>query len=108
MINGYDDLAFIFSLDLKKKYCLEIAFHLQSSEKFSHCWMGKMRKEATASQDLYWFGLEAAGLETDDYDSFEDMANAPVFDGACLKDICHMLDIDEINDIPPEEYLHSL
>ncbi len=100
MIISYTDLSAVFSYDLENTGCIEIEFHVLGSEKYTCCWMGKMPDEGIG--ECYWLGLIPGGSEGYDYPCFADMVSAPVFDGKCLKDILHSIDIHTINDAAPE------
>ncbi len=82
----FQEICQVFSIDLKRKYCIEIQFSVLGSEKFISCWMGKMPDRKT-KQDIYWFGLTDDGQNAYDYSTFEEMSEAKVFDGKSLKDI---------------------
>ncbi len=102
----YDDLKKLFSFDTEQKYCFEIDFCVLNDPVYNHSWMGKMPNEKKKEQDLYWFGLVADGSQAYDYDSFEKMCLAPVFNGKCLKELLHEIDIFSINGCDPGEMIH--
>ncbi len=89
----------ITALQLKKLFvtvdALEILFSVDGYEKYSVSWMGN-------SNGDFWFGLVADGSEAYNFDSFEKMLYAPVFDGKSLNDLCGLVDIIEINACPAE------
>ena len=82
----FEQITKLFTFNTKKKFCVEIQFMLLNSQKYDYCWMGKMwsREE---QKDVFWYGLTPDGKNAFDYPSFEEMANAPVFDGLSLKDV---------------------
>ena len=48
--------------------------------------MGKMPDRKT-NADLYWFGLTADGKNAYDYNTFDEMISAKVFDGKSFMDV---------------------
>ena len=82
----------IFARDMQGKYCIEISFSVEACEKYQNCWMGKNGAE----EKQYWFGLTPDGNEVYSYSTFNEMANAKVFDGQSLKEICNSITINEI------------
>ena len=103
---SFDQIAQLFSLDTKRRFCVEIQFMLTGNDKFDYCWMGKMwsREE---QRDVYWYGLTADGKNAYDYTTFEEMAAAPVFDGLSLKEVWDRVIIETIDDCDPEERLRD-
>ncbi len=75
----------------------EILFLVENSKTFDHCWIGRNYK------DSYWLGLTRDGNGAYDYDSFEKMANAPVFEGKSLKELLDRIAILEIDACDPVE-----
>ena len=75
----FDQIKRLMSFDIKKKYCIEIAFSVADSVKFDFCWMGKLPDKETGA-DVYWFGLTEDGENGFDYPTFEEFASAKVFD----------------------------
>lgn len=94
------------AFDTQEKYCMEILFSLTDSAKFDCCWMGKMYS-AEDRRDLYWFGLTPDGQYGFDYPSFRELADAPVFDGASLRQLWDRVRLEEINGCDPEVYAKS-
>lgn len=86
------EISDIFARDLQGRYCIEISFYVKGSEKYKECWMGKNGAE----EKQYWFGLTPDGNEVYSYSTFNEMANAKVFDGQSLKEICNSITINEI------------
>lgn len=75
----------------------EMLFTVENSKTFDHCWMGRNYK------DIYWFGLTRDGKCAYDFDSFEKMATAPVFEGKSLKELLDRIAILEISACDPAE-----
>lgn len=98
----FDQISKLFEFDTKEKFCVEIQFMLIGSGKYDYCYMGKMwgREE---QKDAYWYGLTDDGKNAYDYDTFEEMSNAPVFDGHSLKDVWDRVVIETIDGCDPEE-----
>lgn len=94
----FQQLEKIFAFDTQKSSCIEIQFRLLDSETFSDCWMGKTY-DGNFQCDLYWFGLTPDGENVHDYLSFAKMADAPVFDGKTLKEVCGRIVIEEANGV---------
>jgi hypothetical protein len=86
-----------------EKACIEIAFAIDNDSKYNDCWMGKTKTNDNSG--IYWFGLLADGSEASEYDSFEDMVNAKVFGGKCLRDIWPKVILDSIDACSVEERL---
>ena len=102
----FEQITKLFTFNTKKKFCVEIQFMLLNSQKYDYCWMGKMwtRDE---QKDIFWYGLTPDGKNAFDYPSFEEMANAPVFDGLSLKDVWDHIVIEEIDGCDPQERLED-
>lgn len=100
----YNQIQKLFAFDPEKKYCVEILFLLSGSEKFSCCWMGKLY-DNQKSRDLYWYGLTPDGRYAFEYDSFEEMAADPAFDGLSLAEVWDRVEILEIDGCPAKERL---
>jgi len=99
---SFEDITKIFGFNLEKKYCIEILFSISDNLKFNNCWMGKMTDKKT-NQDIYWFGLTKDGKNAYDYESFEKMSEAKVFDEKSLKEIWGNVELDSIDGCDPEE-----
>ena len=102
----YEQIEKLFSFKTKKKFCVEIQFMLQSNQKYDYCWMGKMW-DRDEQKDVFWYGLTPDEKNAFDYPSFEEMANAPVFDGLSLKDVWDQVVIEEIDGCDPQERLED-
>ena len=102
----FDQIARLFAFDTKKKYCIEIQFMLEKSEKFNLCWMGKMW-DRTEKKDIYWYGLTPDGTNAYEFDSFDQMALVPVFDGFNLAEVWNRVVIEEIDGCDPAERLQN-
>ena len=102
----YEQIEKLFSFKTKKKFCVEIQFMLQNNQKYDYCWMGKMW-DRDEQKDVFWYGLTPDGKNAFDYPSFEEMANAPVFDGLSLKDVWDQVVIEEIDGCDPQERLED-
>ena len=107
LVISYEQLAAIFSFDTQKRHCLEIEFWLKGNEKFDCCCMGKAYSKASDS-DTFWFGLTPDGQYASEYSSFEDFAEAIVFDGKRLKDVWSDLRITSIDGCDPRERFTEL
>ena len=102
----YEQIEKLFSFNTRKKFCVEIQFALQNSPKYDYCWMGKMWSR-DEQKDVFWYGLTPDGKNAFDYHSFEEMANAPVFDGLSLKDVWDHIVIEEIDGCDPQQRLED-
>ena len=102
----FDQITRLFTFDTKKKLCVEIQFMLQNNQKYDYCWMGKMWSR-DEKKDIFWYGLTPDGKNALDYSSFDEMANAPVFDGLSLKDVWNQIVIEEIDGCDPQERLED-
>ena len=102
----FDQIKRLMSFDIKKKYCIEIAFSVADSVKFDFCWMGKLPDKETGA-DVYWFGLTEDGENGFDYPTFEEFASAKVFDGRSLFEIWDEVTVLEIDGCEPMERLTS-
>ncbi len=100
----FDQIAQAFTFETRRKYCIEILFSLNGSEKYNYCWMGKTFDKKTKS-DLYWFGLTADGKNAFDYSTFEEFSSADVFDGKSLSDIWNKVTVLEIDGCDPMEHI---
>ena len=102
----FDQIAKVFSFVTEKKYCVEIQFKLAESEKFDLCWMGKMwgKKE---KKEIYWYGLPPDGSNAYEFDSFDQMTQAPVFDGLNLQEGWDCVVIEEIDGCDPNQRLQD-
>ena len=102
----FDQIAKLFTFQTRKKYCVEIQFMLVGNEKYNYCWMGKLW-DRTERKESYWYGLTPDGTNAYDYDSFEKMADAPVFDGLNLREVWDRVVIEEIDGCDPAERLQD-
>ena len=102
----FDQLDQLFTFETKNRFCVEIFFVLTGSEKYDCCWMGKLF-DRRIGRDVYWYGLTPDGQNAYDYPTFEEMADAPVFDGASLKEVWDRIVIEEIDGCDPEERLQD-
>jgi len=102
----FDQITRLFTLDTKKLFCVEIQFMLLNNPKYDYCWMGKMWNR-DAQKDIFWYGLTPDGKNAFDYPSFEEMANAPVFDGLSLKAVWDQVVIEEIDGCDPLKRLED-
>ncbi len=100
----YEQIQRLFSFNTQEKFCVEIQFMLKGSAKYDYCWMGKMWSKEE-QKDVFWYGLTPDGKNAYDYATFEEMANAPVFDGCSLKDVWGQVVIEEIDGCDPQERL---
>ena len=98
----FEQIKRLMAFDIKKKYCIEIAFSVSESEKFDFCWMGKL-PDKTTGQDVYWFGLTSDGKNAFDYPTFEEFSTAKVFDGKSLFEIWDAVTVLEIDGCDPLE-----
>ena len=71
---------------LKDPLGIEICFCIDNSDIYEDSWMGKMKDRETG-ENTYWFGLVPDGSQGYDFPTFEEFANAKVFDGSSLKEI---------------------
>ena len=98
----FDQIRSLFAFETQGKYCLEIEFSVNGSDKFDNCWMGKSFNRKT-KKDVYWFGLTADGSNAFDYPSFEEFASAKVFDGASLSQIWEEVTVLTVDGCDPED-----
>ncbi len=96
----FNEFQKAMAFDLKNRYCSEILFCINGSEKFDFCWMGKMPGE-TPGTEIYWFGLTADGEYAFDYPTFEELAHAKVFDGKSLFELWDNVTILEVDACEP-------
>ena len=101
-----EQIAKLFTFDTEKKYCVEIRFMLVGSDKYSQCWMGKTW-DSKVRQNVYWYGLTPDGMNAYEYDTFEKMADARVFDGLSLREVWNRTVIEEIDGCTPSERLRD-
>ena len=100
----FEQISALFSFNTQKKFCVEILFKIDESEKFDWCWMGKLWSD-NESKDVYWYGLTEDGNGAYDFDTFEEMSAAPVFDGLNLKEVWPKITIQSIDGCDPLERL---
>ena len=98
----FEDLTKVLEVPMRNDRCIEIEFMLSNSEKYHQCWMGK-GYDKNIDKDTYWFGLTEDGNNAYDYTSFEDMSNAPVFDGKSLKDVWNDIKVISVDGCEPLE-----
>ncbi|MCL2851741.1 MAG: hypothetical protein FWE20_01715 [Defluviitaleaceae bacterium] len=106
-IVSFCDFARIMSYDVSRKSdpCIEVSFKVSDSLRYQDSWLGKMLDKET-NQPVYWLGLVPDGSEAYDYDSFEMLSNAAVFNGKSLREIWGKLiivsiDGGDVSDIIP-------
>ncbi len=104
---SYSEITTLFSFDLRGKWCIEIEFLVNGHPKFQSCWMGKMPDKVDKEKALYWYGLVPDGLESYDYDNFQDFSSAPVFEGDSLKKIWSKIEILSIDGCDPEDRIKA-
>ena len=100
----FDQIKQLLSLDIEGKYCFEIQFAVNGSEKFNFCWMGKLPDSKTAA-DVYWYGLTEDDENAYDFATFDEFANAKVFDGKSLLDVWKDVRVKSINSCDPLEMI---
>lgn len=98
----FDQFQKVMAFGLKKRYCIEILFEVNGSEKFDYCWMGKMPDSSTDA-DVYWFGLTDDGKNAYDFPTFDEMVCAKVFDGRSLLEIWNDITFLEVDGCDPME-----
>ena len=101
---NFDQIKKLMAFDIQKKYCIEIEFAVNGSDKFGFCWMGKLPDKETG-KDVYWFGLTPDGKNAFDYFTFEELSTAKVFDGKSLFEIWGDITIWGIDSCDPMERL---
>lgn len=99
---AFEDLTKVFAVPMGKERCIEIEFMLSNSKKYYQCWMGKCY-DKSIDRDAYWFGLTEDGNNAYDYTSFDDMSNAPVFDGKSLQEVWNDIEIISVDGCEPLE-----
>jgi NAD(P)-dependent dehydrogenase (short-subunit alcohol dehydrogenase family) len=98
----FDQIKKLFAFETQGKYCLEIEFSVDGSDKFDNCWMGKLFDRKT-KKDVYWFGLTADGNNAFNYPTFEEFVSAKVFDGASLSQIWEEVTVLTVDGCDPED-----
>ena len=98
----FDHIRKLFAFETRGKYCLEIEFSVNGSDKFDNCWMGKLF-DRKRKKDVYWFGLTADGSNAFDYSTFEEFASAKVFDGKSLAQIWEEVTVLTVDGCDPED-----
>ena len=98
----FDHIRKLFAFETQGKYCLEIEFSVNGSDKFDNCWMGKLF-DRKRKKDVYWFGLTADGSNAFDYSTFEEFASAKVFDGKSLTQIWEEVTVLTVDGCDPED-----
>ncbi len=104
---NFTDFQRIMSYDITKKQdlCIEIEFLVDKYKDYQESWLGKMLDKDT-HQPIYWFGLTKDGLQGYDYDSFEQFADAKVFQGIkSLKEIWDSVSLLSIDACDVEDRL---
>jgi len=103
----WEQLEALFRLHTGKNSCVEILFSIKDHPRFSCCWMGKLW-DPGAKKEAFWYGLTEDGKNAFDYRSFEEMIQAPVFEGKSLAECWPQVVIEEIDGCDPEERLRDL
>ena len=98
----YNMFLKMMSYDIRGRYCIEILFSIDGSEKYSQCWMGKLY-DKDIGKDVYWYGLTPDDKNAYCYVSFDDFMSAEVFKGKSLVEIWDIVRILEIDGCDPEE-----
>lgn len=88
----FSDMARVFAYNLQLKYCLEIEFQIIGDDVYTECFMGKMPDEE-GKKYYYWYGLTPDGKNAYEFESFDAMADAPVFHGKSLIDLWDQVNI---------------
>ncbi len=96
-----NELKRLFSTESDGDFCIEILFSLSEQKDFKECWMGK----STNFKKPYWFGLSPDSKSKYDFESFDQMLKAPVFDDKCLQEVAEAINIIEIDGCEPEQRL---
>lgn len=97
---SFEDLKKIFALDLKElEESIEIEFSLGEQDAL---WIGKTEDKVSGA-DIFWF---SAGLgERCDFTTFQEMAEAKLFDGEDLKSVWANVTFTSINDFWLDKHL---
>jgi len=98
----FDKLQALFAKELTDNFCIEILFSVSNDETFYECYMGK----SSQFKKPYWFGLSSDGKAGYDFDDFDQMSKAPVFNKRCLYEISDKIEILEIDGCEPEERIN--
>lgn len=98
----YEVFKKLLSWKTEGKYCIEVNFAVDGSEKYSDCWLGKMPSPDIPGTDSYWYGLVADGSEEYDYTSREGILSAKVFGGKSIAEIWENVSFLEIDGCEPE------
>lgn len=101
---SFTNIKKILKSEINGKYCIEILFKLKENEKFNECWMGKMPNKETL-EDIYWYGLSPDGKTAYNFSSFQDLAEANLFNGKNLFEVWNSIDILSINSCDPVEMI---
>lgn len=96
---AFEDFVKIFELCTPRNCCHEVLFSVDDSDKYQHSWMGVSNKNDVLS---FWYGLTKNGCEAYDYNSFDEMLNAPVFEGKRLNEIWDKVDILSFDSLDPQ------
>lgn len=75
----YEVFKKLLSWKTEGKYCIEVNFAVDGSEKYCDCWLGKTPSPDIPGTDAYWYGLVADGSEEYDFTSSEDMLSSKGF-----------------------------
>ncbi len=102
----FEQVSALLSFNVQKNFCVEILFMINGSEKFDWCWMGKLWSEKE-NKVVYWYGLTEGENGAYDFDTFEEMSTAPVFDGLNLKEVWPNITIQSIDGCDPLERLND-
>ena len=102
---AFDDFCKMMSYDIaKKQSCIEIEFCIDNCKAYQASWLGKMIDKST-NKDIYWFGLTKDGLQSYDFESFEQFVNAAVFYGESIKEVWNSVSLLSIDACDVQERL---
>lgn len=95
----FDDFTNIFKNNTPENICHEVLFLVEGYSKYQHSWLGATNRNSTLS---YWLGLTPDSTEAYNFSSFDEMVNAPVFEGKSLKEIWDKVDILSFDALEPD------
>lgn len=102
---SFEQISKVFTFNIENQYCIEMCFSLDGNKKYTNCWMGKCPNREDKQKDVYWFGLVADGSESYNYDSFQELSIAPVFDGRSLIEVWDNVAVESLDGCDPIERL---
>lgn len=102
----FDKFRRLMTFDTESRFCIEISFAVNNSDKYDDCWMGKLFDDKIG-KDVYWFGLTSDGKNAYDYLTFDEMSSAEVFDGRSIFDVWNDITIFEIDGCEPSERIEE-